>query len=99
MTQGPVTGAVYGETRDDSQGDDLDLGFMNLGLGRRRERRMQISLAGSRSEAPSAGASRLLACPAVFLSLVQEPRHCLSVGSVLPGEQKLPWVLEGGPGC
>ena len=65
---------------------------LNVDTGGRRERRMQVVPSRQQSEAPSAGASGSLACPTVFLFLIQESRHCLSVGSVLLAEQRLAWV-------
>lgn len=52
---------------------------------------MQGFLAGT-----GAGASGSLACPVVFSSLFQEPRHCLSKGSFCPWEQELPQMLGAG---
>lgn len=57
---------------------------LNLGGGRRKGKEDEIQgfLAGTGD-----GASGSLACPVVFSSLLQEPRHCLSMGSVRPWEQ------------
>lgn len=57
---------------------------LNLEVGRRKgkEDGIQGFLAGT-----GAGASGSLACSVVFSSLLQEPRHCLSMGSVPPWEQ------------
>lgn len=94
VTQGPVTRTPSTEKPGVTHEETTRALALNVDTGRERESSMQVSL-GS----PGHWGLGVIACPAV----VQEPRHCLYMGSALPGEQRLsgyegerrrPWPLE-----